>query len=720
MTACAQPGCTGTIDEGYCDLCGHAADPVAAQPQTSAMSAPLSGPLSGPVSGPLSGPVSGPLSRPTGGRLADSLENLPPAPYVEPDDVILSDPQVPEDKRFCTGCGKPVGRSRDGRPGRTDGFCPHCRTAFSFSPKLRPGDLVAGQYRVRGAIAHGGLGWIYLAGDENLDGRIVVLKGLLNTSDPEALAAAEAERRFLTSVDHPNIVDIHTFQRHDGHGYIVMEYVGGQSLLQLRRQGTLPLREALQYGREILRAFGYLHEQGLVYCDLKPANVIRVGRRLKIIDLGAVQRLGSPPGTSWVTVGYHAPELDRLPSSVTSDLYTVARTLAVLAVPGFSPARSGKENPLPDDCGHESFARLLRRATAREPGERFQSAWEMEEQLVGVLREITAAEENVPYPAQSGLFGPERLAAGAALAPEGQGVLPGLDPLRTARAVPVPLVRADDPAAGALASLVGRDPAALVANVEAMPRTPETALAKIRLLAEQGGDSFAAASAELTQAAATQPGDWRLTWYDGVNNLAAGNARAAVKAFDACVSLLPGESAPKLALAFALEASGEDPSPWYRLVWRTDRSHVGAAFGLARTLLGRDDPQGAIDVLDQVPRSSSHRDAAQLACVAIRARRLDSGPDELLGAADRLVELTELDRRRHDRMTAEVMRAGLTCLERVAPLAGSTLAGADFTEPGLRTALEALYRRLAASAGTREERHELVDLANAVRPRSWI
>ena len=103
---------------------------------------------------------------------------------------------VPEDRRTCPSCGSPVGRSRDGRPGRTEGFCPSCRAPYSFTPKLHEGDVVGGQYVVAGAIAHGGLGWIYAARDRNVSDRWVVLKGLLNSGDPDALAAAIAERRF--------------------------------------------------------------------------------------------------------------------------------------------------------------------------------------------------------------------------------------------------------------------------------------------------------------------------------------------------------------------------------------------------------------------------------------------------------------------------------------------------------------------------------------------
>src|SRR5262249_32481629 len=165
------------------------------------------------------------------GSLGAGLVEVPPVPSRDPATAILADPQVPESRRFCGNCGQPVGRSRDGRPGLAEGYCRHCGTRFSFTPKLEPGELVGGQYEVLGCLAHGGLGWIYLARDRNVSDRWVVLKGLLNTGDADAMAAAVAERQFLAQVEHPNIVRIYNFVQHasrrDGEsaGYIVMEYV---------------------------------------------------------------------------------------------------------------------------------------------------------------------------------------------------------------------------------------------------------------------------------------------------------------------------------------------------------------------------------------------------------------------------------------------------------------------------------------------------------------
>jgi len=107
--------------------------------------------------------------------LGAGLVEVPPVPARDPAAAILPDPKVPENRRFCGNCGQLVGQARDGRPGLADGFCRNCGTRFSFTPKLEPGELVAGQYEVLGCLAHGGLGWIYLARDRNVSDRWVVL-----------------------------------------------------------------------------------------------------------------------------------------------------------------------------------------------------------------------------------------------------------------------------------------------------------------------------------------------------------------------------------------------------------------------------------------------------------------------------------------------------------------------------------------------------------------
>lgn len=283
-----------------------------------------------------------------------------------------------------------------------------------------------GQYEVMGCLAHGGLGWVYLAVDRAVSDRWVVLKGLLDTGDQDAMAAAISERRFLAEIEHSNIVRIYNFVEHldqrtgSMDGYIVMEYVGGKSLKEIaneRRSSTgkrdpLPVEQACAYGIEALEALGHLHSRNVLYCDFKVDNAIQQQDQLKLIDMGAVRRMDDNESAIYGTVGYQAPEVADAGPSIASDLYTVARTLAVLTF-DFQGYTNVFVDSLPDPDNievfrtYESFYRLLVRATDPDPARRFSSAAEMAEQLTGVLREVVAVQTGRPRPALSTLFGPE-------------------------------------------------------------------------------------------------------------------------------------------------------------------------------------------------------------------------------------------------------------------------------------------------------------------------
>ncbi|MFJ5294073.1 tetratricopeptide repeat protein [Streptomyces sp. NPDC088348] len=361
-------------------------------------------------------------------RLGAGLVSIPDVPRPDPQSAVMANPEVPERKRFCSrsDCGAQVGRSRGARAGRTEGFCTKCGHPYSFVPKLTTGDVVHGQYEVVGCLAHGGLGWVYLAVDRAVSDRWVVLKGLLDTGDQDAMAAAISERRFLAEIEHSNIVRIYNFVEHldqrtgSMDGYIVMEYVGGKSLKEIAnerrgpsgRRDPLPVEQACAYGIEALEALGHLHSRALLYCDFKVDNAIQQQDQLKLIDMGAVRRMDDAESAIYGTVGYQAPEVAEVGPSVASDLYTVARTLAVLTF-DFQGYTNVFADSLPDPDNievfrrYESFYRLLVRATDPDPARRFASAAEMAEQLTGVLREVVAVQTGRPRPALSTLFGPE-------------------------------------------------------------------------------------------------------------------------------------------------------------------------------------------------------------------------------------------------------------------------------------------------------------------------
>jgi serine/threonine-protein kinase PknG len=301
---------------------------------------------------------------------------------------------------------------------------------------------------------------------------------------------------------------------------------------------------------------------------------------------------------------------------------------------------------------------------------------------------------------------------GTVPAEESDVVFGPLDPVAVAQALPVPLVDPADAAAGALAGLLGSDGKELMDQLAALPKTPETKLMRARLLAE---GAAAEAPGALHELDIVLPRDWRVTWYRGVLALTTGRPDEAVAMFDACLSALPGELAPKLALAFALECAGKPAAGWYEAVWRTDHSYVSAVFGLARS--------GRMSVLDEVPTHSVYRARAQVALAVSVVRGADLSrltTDDLVGSADRLAKQADLDPRRRDVLTAELLTSALTWLESSSPPKGAQLAEAPFTEQGLRRRLESIYRKLAVAAESRQERHALIDQANAVRPRTWF
>ncbi|PWI09647.1 serine/threonine protein kinase [Streptomyces sp. NWU339] len=669
------------------------------------------------------------------GRLGAGLVQVPPIPRPDPRAMVLDNPEVPERKRFCSrsDCGTQVGRARAGRPGRTEGFCTKCGHPYSFVPKLRAGDVVHGQYEVVGCLAHGGLGWIYLAVDRAVSDRWVVLKGLLDTGDQDAMAAAISERRFLAEIEHANIVRIYNFVEHldprtgSLDGYIVMEYVGGKALKEIAngrrtpdgRRDPLPVEQACAYGIEALEALGHLHSRNLLYCDFKVDNAIQTEDELKLIDMGAVRRADDDESAVYGTVGYQAPEVADVGPSVASDLYTVARTLAVLTF-DFQGYTNVYADSLPDPDHievfrqYESFYRLLVRATDPDPARRFASAQEMSEQLTGVLREVVSLRSGRARPALSTLFGPEprvtdtelfprsrgdvsrlgvravqragsrrtpgrkQLAEGTATAPSptiGTTAASGpadivrpVDAPAAALALPVPHVDPTDPNAGFLAGLLASAPAELVHALAAAPApSAETRLRQIRAWLETGESDTALDALRALEE--QDPDDWRVVWYRGVAALVTGDHEGAALAFDAIYDAFPGEIAPKLALGLCAEVLGQldNAAEYYRLVWSTDPSHVSAAFGLARVRLATGDRRGAVRTLESVPESSIHYTAARVAAVRarLRGRAATAGDvpflDDLSTAASQVEALESygLDPARREQLSAEVLGCAL-------------------------------------------------------------
>ena len=460
---CHREGCAGMIVDGYCNDCGLAPSSVE-RSLTAVLGASPARPPTTATGRPRTTATIA-----TGGRLGGGLVHIPSVPARDPESAVMEKPTVAEHRRFCRRCDEPVGRTRGGRPGLTTGFCGACGTAFTFVAKLARGDIVGGQYDVAGCLAHGGLGWIYLARDRRVSDRWVVLKGLLDSTDEHALAAALAERRFLAEVEHANIVKIHNFVEHAGDGYIVMEYVNGvslRSMLEARRldnggqPNPLPVDQAIAFCIEILPALGHLHDLGLLYCDFKPDNVIQCrgvseadrprrglseGRR----DQPCVwhDRLSSARDRRQGPVdlvGFCSPWDERWPYSAR----TSAAIRRSIGIPCRRPPRS-RSTPATSRCTRSSCEKSnggkSRRSISNSPSRRDgrPAHWH--------LREVVAAQTGQPALGRSTAFaGPGRSSAKAA----------------DWRALPTPLVDPDDPGAGLILSLAAAEPDEVVHQLE--------------------------------------------------------------------------------------------------------------------------------------------------------------------------------------------------------------------------------------------------------------
>jgi serine/threonine-protein kinase PknG len=680
-------------------------------------------------------------------QLGGGLVEIPRVRDIDPLEALMTNPVVPESKRFCWNCGKPVGRSGEDGKGASEGWCPSCGSPYTFLPQLNAGDIVANQYEVKGCIAHGGLGWVYLAVDHNVNDRPVVLKGLVHSGDAEAQAIAMAERQFLAEVVHPQIVQIFNFVEHtDRHGdpvgYIVMEYIGGQSLKRGLKDGKvkkLPVAEAVAYLLEILPALSYLHSIGLVYNDLKPENIMLTEEQLKLIDLGAVSRVNSF-GYLYGTPGFQAPEIVRTGPTVATDIYTVGRTLAALTLN--LRTRNGRYvDGLPEDdpvlTTYDSFGRLLRRATDADPRRRFSTADEMSAQLMGVLREVVAQDTGVPRPGLSTIFSPSRSTFGVDLLVahtdvylDGQVHSERLTAREIVTALPVPLVDPTDVAAPVLQATVLSQPVQTLDSLRAarhgsldaegadVSESVELPLMEVRALLDLG--DVAKATRKIDDLAERAGWRWRLVWYRAVAELLTGDYDSAIKHFTEVLDTFPGELAPKLALAATAELAGTtDEHKFYETVWKTNDGVISAAFGLARSLSAEGDRAGAVRTLDEVPATSRHFTTARLtsAVTLLSGRSTGESSEEQIRDAARRVEALPPTEPRVLQIRALVLGGAMDWLEDNEASTNHIL-GFPFTEHGLRLGVEASLRTLARVAPTQRHRYTLVDMANKVRPTS--
>ena len=146
-----------------------------------------------------------------------------------------------------------------------------------------------GSYEVLSQIGAGGMGEVYQAHYTKL-GRDVAIKVLPEAfaHDAERLARFQREAKMLAQLNHTNIATIYGLEHSDGTHYLVMELVPGETLAErVKRDGAVPIEEALAIAKQIAEALEAAHEKGIIHRDLKPANVkVTPEAKVKVLDFG--------------------------------------------------------------------------------------------------------------------------------------------------------------------------------------------------------------------------------------------------------------------------------------------------------------------------------------------------------------------------------------------------------------------------------------------------
>jgi len=298
--------------------------------------------------------------------------------------------------------------------------------AFASGTRLGPYEIVS-------PIGAGGMGEVYRARDTRLE-RTVAIKVLstLLSSDQRLRLRFEQEARTISSLNHPHICTLYDVGKQDGVSFLVMEYLDGETLSHRLQKGALPLEQVLKIGAEIAEALERAHNSGIIHRDLKPSNIMLTKSGAKLTDFGlakpaqgimedasgatlaTVSKVLTAEGTIVGTLQYMSPEqLEGKEADARSDIFALgavlyemltgsqaftgkSRASVIAAILSSEPPPISQLQPLcPAILDH-----LIKRALAKGPDERWQTAHDLASELRWIADSGSGARVAAPVTAK--------------------------------------------------------------------------------------------------------------------------------------------------------------------------------------------------------------------------------------------------------------------------------------------------------------------------------